>query len=95
MDLHVWQTSFYSRADDDNRLSPAHLSLYFALLHEAVCISESVLYLKRDQIMHRSKICSRVTYHRCLRSLHAYGYIEYTPSYRVGDSKVRLVELDF
>jgi hypothetical protein len=94
MDLHVWQTSFYSRAYDDNRLSPAHLSLYFALLHEAACISECVLYLKRDQIMVRSKICSRVTYHRCLRSLHVYGYINYEPSFRAGESKVQLIQLN-
>ncbi len=44
--------------------------------------------------MQLAKICSPVTLNRCLRELHAYGYIDYRPSFVPGQSKVGLVQLD-
>lgn len=90
----VFQTSFYERACADNRISPAHISLYFALLHEAGHTMAIPFYLRRTEVMQMAKICSSVTLNKCLKELHEYGYIEYKPSYRPGQSKVGLVALD-
>lgn len=37
--------------------------------------------ISRDEIMRISKISSKATYHKCLKALHAQGYIKYEPSY--------------
>lgn len=41
--------------------------------------------------MELAKISSTVTYHKCLRGLHAYGYINYRPSYYPGRSEAELI----
>lgn len=86
--------NFYVRAETDNRIMVTHISLYMALVHEMVCSGGiDLLFLRPERIMCLSKISSRVTYHRCMRALHDYGYILYEPSFRPGESKVRLIEL--
>jgi len=37
--------------------------------------------ISRDEVMRISKISSKATYHKCLKNLHALGYINYEPSY--------------
>lgn len=86
-----FQSSFYERTCSDNRLSPAHISLYFALLHEAGHTLAIGFYLKRSIVMQKAKICSPVTLNKCLRELHAYGYIDYKPSFIQGQSMVEIV----
>lgn len=93
MDLSLLVADFYSKAVIDNRITATHISLYMALLHEMICVDSGVLLLRVDMIMCLAKISSRVTYHRCMRDLHAYGYIIYSPSFRPGESNVRLIEL--
>lgn len=88
------QTLFYQKACADNRIGPTHISLYFALLHEAGHTLAIPFYLDRVSVMLKAKICSPVTLNRCLRELHVYGYIEYKPSYRPGQSMVGLVALN-
>ena len=89
-----WSTLFYQKAGADNRLSPAHISLYFALLHEAGHTLSIPFYLQRPVVMQKAKICSSVTLNRCLRELHEYGYIDYRPSFTPGRSMVGLVALN-
>jgi hypothetical protein len=86
----AFQSSFYERTCSDNRLSPTHISLYFALLHEAGHTLAIGFYLQRDRIAQKAKIYSPVTLNRCLRELHDYGYIDYQPSYTPGRSMVEL-----
>lgn len=93
MDLSLLVADFYSKAQADNRITATHISLYMTLLHEMICIDSGVLLLRVDVIMCLAKISSRVTYHRCMKALHSYGYIIYEPSFRPGESKVRLMEL--
>lgn len=94
MDLSMLLTEFYGKVQADNRISVTHISLYVALLHEMVCAGGiDLLLLRPDMIMEKSKISSRVTYHRCMRALHEYGYILYEPSFRPGESKVSLIDL--
>lgn len=89
-----WGTCFYQKACRDNRLSPAHISLYFALLHEAGHPLSIPFYLRREWVMSKAKISSPVTLNRCLRELHDYGYIDYRPSFTPGQSMVGLIALD-
>ena len=88
-----WQTYFYQKACADCRISPTHISLYFALLHEAGHTLAIPFYLQRERVMSKAKVCSAVTLNKCLRELHEYGYIEYCPSYRPGQSMVGMVAL--
>jgi hypothetical protein len=88
-----WQSLFYRKACADNRLSPAHISLYFALLHEAGHPLAIPFYLRRESVMQKAKIYSPVTLNRCLRDLHDYGYIDYRPSFTPGRSMVGLSTL--
>ena len=75
-------TEVLSRFSDDNRLNPTHVSLYLALFqfwnlnrfHNPVSIS-------RSEVMKVSKIGSNATYHRCIKDLHKWKYLEYLPSY--------------
>jgi len=75
-------TEALSRFSDDHRLNPTHVSLYLALFqfwnlnrfHNPVSIS-------RSEVMKISKIGSNATYHRCIKDLHNWQYLEYMPSY--------------
>ena len=65
----------------DERLNPAHISLYVSLFQ---CWNyrrfQNPFLIIRDEIMQASKIRSKSTYHRCIRELDSYGYIKYQPS---------------
>lgn len=84
---------FYHKIRNDSRISPTHISLYFALLNESVLLQENSFVLRREAIMTDAKIFSPVTYNRCMKDLHEYGYIEYRPSFANGKSEVLIVEL--
>lgn len=81
---------FMERIQEDSRISPAHISLYVAL----VCAASRGLTLLvfRTEMAPRCKIAGPGTYHRCIRDLHEFGYLRYYPSYNhfVGS----LVELE-
>jgi len=84
---------FYQKIRKDSRISPTHISLYFALLNESVLLQENCFLLRREAIMGDAKIFSPVTYNRCIKDLHDYGYIEYRPSFANGKTEVLIVEL--
>ena len=73
---------FYEAIKDDNRIAPSHIALFMALFE---CWNQNdfqnPVCIRRRQIMEVAKISGLATYHRCLRELHLYGYIEYQPSY--------------
>ncbi len=95
MEWAVRVAAFYEKAKVDNRISPVHISLYFALLVQVDQTGINLIFPVRDHLMTLAKISSTVTYHRCLRELHAYGYIEYRPSFAVGRTRVVMIELGF
>lgn len=79
---------------DDNRLNPTHVSLYMALFQvwNSTRFPEE-FFVIRDEIMQQSKIGSKSTYHRCLKELDKYGYIEYQPSHNpYRGSKIKLTK---
>ena len=65
----------------DNRLSAYHISLYVALFQLwNINRFSSPLLIIRSEVMQISRISSKSTYHRCIRELERFGYIEYLPS---------------
>ena len=70
------------RFTEDDRLRPSHISLYLALfqLWNANRF-RNPLSISRGEVMRVSKIGSVATYHRCIKHLHEYGYLEYLPSF--------------
>lgn len=66
----------------DKRLTPFHISLYYALFFEwNENRFQNPFYIQRNEMMNASKIGSANTYTKCLKELHKFGYIEYLPSY--------------
>lgn len=67
---------------NDDRLNPTHLSLFTGLfVHWQRSGFTSPFAITRKAMMAFSKIASIATYHKCIKELDAYGYIDYQPSY--------------
>jgi hypothetical protein len=82
-------SSVHEKIIADDRLSPWHISLYYALFHNWNFnqFSDSFQIVRR-LLMLESKIGSVNTYTRCLKELNAWGYIKYFPSYNPHKSSV-------
>jgi hypothetical protein len=66
----------------DDRLRPQHVSLYFAIVSMAKEESNvGTIAVTRRELMEISRLSSKATYHRCMRELEHYGYVQYCPSY--------------
>ena len=75
-------TGFFWNVSRDYRLNPTHISLYMALFQQwNLHRFRNPISITREEVMATSRIHSRVTYHKCLRELHAWGYLHYMPSY--------------
>lgn len=75
-------TAAMERFASDNRLNPTHVSLYLALFqYWNLARFKNPVSISRDEIMRLSKIGSKVTYHRCIKDLHNWSYLEYEPSH--------------
>ncbi len=79
----IYQLSgFFQRAVTDDRLNPTHVSLYMAIFQSWNAGQfQNPVSVSRCKLMQSSKICSKATYHKCIKDLHEYGYIRYQPSY--------------
>jgi hypothetical protein len=73
---------FLTVAADDPRISPFHISLYAAILHQYKTQGYKlpVSVFSRD-LMRLAKISAPNTYHKCIRELQSYGFIQYLPSF--------------
>jgi len=75
-------TGFFDKVVNDKTLNPTHISLYIALFQFWNCNRfKNPISISRDEVMRISKICSKATYHKCLKNLHTLEYIKYEPSY--------------
>ena len=80
----------------DTRLNPTHISLYVALfqLWNYNRFPEE-FYINREEVMKFSKIGSNTTYHRCIKELSHWKYIQYYPAHNpYKGSKVKLFKFD-
>lgn len=75
-------TAAMERFASDDRLNPTHVSLYLALFqYWNLARFKNPVSISRDEIMRLSKIGSKVTYHRCIKDLHNWSYLQYDPSH--------------
>lgn len=75
-------SGFFDKVSSDNRLNPTHISLYVSLFQFwNACRFHNPISISRNEVMKVSKICSKATYHKCIRELNDYGYLQYMPSY--------------
>jgi len=81
----------------DSRLNPTHISLYIALFQLwNIHRFPDVFFIAREDVMKMSKIGSMGTYHRCLRNLNDWKYIDYLPShnpYKGSEIKMFIFEI--
>ena len=75
-------SGFFDKVANDKTLNPTHVSLYMSLFQFWNCNRfKNPISISRDEVMRISKISSKATYHKCLKNLHALGYINYEPSH--------------
>jgi hypothetical protein len=75
-------SAFMESAKDDPRIGTGHISLYVSLVGLWWEKSfEKPLSVFSHEIMPLCKIAGSATYHRSIKELHEYGYIQYTASY--------------
>ncbi len=88
-------TSFYSAIRDDHRIGASHISLYMALFqYYNLNGFENPIHITRANIMEAAKINGLATYHKCIKDLNDFGYIQYLPSFNPAiNSEVNLLQL--
>jgi hypothetical protein len=88
-------SNFYDKVSENPTLNATHISLYMALFQVWVANQfKNPLSVTRSELMPMSKISSKATYHKCLKELHAQGYIQYKPSFHpYKGSQVSLTQL--
>lgn len=75
-------TGFFDKIQEDNRLNPTHISLYLALFQFwNLNHFQNPISISRNEMMKLSKIAAFGTYHKCIKDLQEFGYIEYFPSF--------------
>ena len=75
-------TGFYDKIQQDDRLNPTHISLYLALFQFwNLNHFQNPISISRNEMMRLSKISALGTYHKCIKQLQDFGYIEYLPSF--------------
>lgn len=74
-------TGFFAASGQDERISPLHICVYMALFEYWNQNNfQNPVSVTRQRVMQAAKI-RRTTYHKCMKELHEYGYIQYVPSY--------------
>ena len=82
MDFNTILYGFMDRVGPDHRIGPAHISLYLAILYYYKKQGfPTEIYVYSKELMKQAKIAGPGTYHKYLRELREYGYIQYIPSY--------------
>lgn len=74
-------SSFLAVASQAPQFSPAHVSLFVAIVHEVRRQGKDPVAIYARDLMKISKISGVATYHRVLRELQEFGCIKYEPSY--------------
>jgi hypothetical protein len=82
MNYIVHLNTFFQRIRTDDRITPAHISMYLSLF-QAWNINrfQNPVLISRNAMMKASKIRAKATYHKVIKELHDFEYIVYKPSY--------------
>ena len=88
-------TNFYSAIKSDPRIWTTHISLYMALFQfYNLNRLENPIQITRTAVMEVAKISGLATYHKCMKDLVEFGYIQYEPSYNPAiSSQVHLLKI--
>ena len=79
----------------DKRVSVWHIAIYLALVDVwNKNLFQNPIRISRKEIMRMAHVGSIVTYHKCIKELQAFNYIEYYPSYHPheGSKVVMLIQ---
>ncbi|WP_072998001.1 hypothetical protein [Mariniphaga anaerophila] len=72
---------FFDRLEEDANMTSHHISLYITLFHVwNLNRFREYFEVNRQDVMSMARIGSRNTYSRCMKELHAWGYIIYSPA---------------
>jgi len=75
-------TGFFNRSNQDQTITPTHISLYLALFQRwNLNRFKNPILISREEMMNTAKIKSKATYHKCIKDLHQKKYIIYKPSF--------------
>nr|WP_320154036.1 hypothetical protein [uncultured Draconibacterium sp.] len=90
------QTGLFERFAEDERITPFHISLYFALFQFWNRNRfRNPFPVSREEVMFLAHIGSVNTYTRCIKQLHQWSYIEYFPSFNPNTgSKVSCISFE-
>lgn len=73
---------FFNRVAGDERLNPTHISMYVSLFQFwNASRFQNPISISRNELMKVSKISAKATYHKCMKELNDFGYLQYRPSY--------------
>jgi hypothetical protein len=76
-------SDFFSAIQQDGRISITHIGIYAALLQYRIDNGFiNPIQVFSHEIMQIAKISAPITYHKCVRELSEYGYINYMPSFK-------------
>ena len=83
-DLNIFK-QFLLSVRRDSRITVWHIALMFGIIQLATCNDPlQPIFISRRQVMYFAHISSFVTYHKCIKELQEFGYIDYIPSYHPG-----------
>jgi hypothetical protein len=88
--------TFFNKIIPEQRINTSHISIYIVLYHYWFNNQfQNPIHITRADVMKKSKINSRASYHKCIKDLHTLGFINYDPSYHpIEGSKVCLANLN-
>ena len=74
--------SAFTQLSNDDRVTVWHVSVYMAIFFRwRENAYKNPFAITRREIMKLAHIGSIATYHKCIKQLKEYGYLEYVPSY--------------
>lgn len=75
-------TTFFSAIKEDHRIGTTHITLYMTLCQFYILNRfTNPIEITRATVMETAKIRGLATYHKCIKDLAEFGYIQYLPSY--------------
>lgn len=88
--LKLYETCLNALSGDE-RITVWHIAVLVGILQLATNTNENPIYISRKKVMQFGHIRNIVTYHKYIKELQLFGYIDYVPSHHPGRrSKVYL-----
>ena len=88
--------NFLNRVTSDINLTSTHISVCAALCSEWVTNGfNNPFNISRNRLMSAARIKSKTTYHKIIRELARFKYLNYNPSYNPGKCSKVFILLDY